>query len=1525
MIFQKILRMISIVSMLVIACPGIISGQPTADFEVGEGQDSVCVNENINFTNNSDTIDCSGEVEYEWDFGNGDNSYLENPIYNYGEFGSFTVTLTVTCDGDSDEASMDVYVFPTPIADFETVDYSGCIPYEHSFVNLTTQEGGGGTDNVDYVWTFGDGTSSTEKNPVHEYTQAGSFNIMLEATNENGCSSYHSQENAIMLSDTPVISINADPQSWCYSPVDVNFNSEITVSGSLGYDVEWDFGDGNTSTEENPTHTYTSDGDYDVSVNVTDDYGCNGVVDSLDYIHVHPVTPAYTIYNSEYQEITDDVVCIGESTYFFCDNEGYSVNWDFDGGNPSSSSQLSAEVVFNSSGTHTITLTVDPGGECETDASFDIMVEEPDPSFTIDDDFSCTTPHSVHFTASATVDVDEYHWIFGDGDDGYGEETDHTYENEGHFYPSLEIESIHGCTGSYSGPGITINSPNAEISVDTTEGCTDLEVNANYDGTTDPDDISTFTWDFYHEDPDSIPYVGTESENHVYTDTGMFVVSLVVMDENSCSDTAEEIISVGDVHSPVFDASAYPSEVCPQDSLNFTSVLEELEDSVYIDSYEWLFGDTAEWQWGTSGEHHLEDYTFDQDTGWVQVVHVVEHNGCRDSLFVDSLFYVNSPVIYDITYMHECSEGNEYLLEVDLVEADSWDWVIKDDAFNVIHEHNISDSAIIYEFPGTGEYWVYVIAENTSTGCEYNDSLQIDVIQPEASFSLDPSVVCANVEYVFEESGSQNAEEFYWDFGDGENTGWMPDSDTSHVYHTHGDVNVCLHVKDENGCQDSVCHDLHVAGPSIDVTSAYPVEDCPPYNLIVEGFVVADDPIDSIVVELKEEYNIWQGSDEPDVNGTDSVPFTSEFNLTEAGNYNLTIIAEAGDCTDTLFIPAYIELISIDAGFTAESVDDQDRQVCVGDTIEYVPNMQDDDAYDYEWDFGDDSVSNEMIVMHSYSEPGTYDVSLTVSSGEGCTETEEKTAYIEVQEANAGFSVVNDSISCPPLTIETGDVIHDAPEDPSASYLWTSGYLNEQGNGYNAYEFSYPESGDYYLKLEVETSFGCEDTHQELISIGGPSGDLYVNGQDVDNGSSVHACLHDTLDFSIENGEGIDNIQWTFGEGGSDQGYTTSYVYHNMPGSGNTYRVDARLSGSGCEDIPPLSVYVVIHDVQAAFSLIDTETDEVTDTFRCSPFTLDLMLDTSITSTDDDMIYNWTIEGIGSHTEADWNAVTFENTTQEDSVVEIRLEVENPEVGCWDDTIQQIVIGYIPDPQATSDTIICEGDSLNLSAQGGGEYAWEPELYLSETGIPNPYTTPEEDITYYITVTSSNGCVNEDSVDIDIQYPVISTLGSDQDTIIVGESISNYIETDQENVDILWSPDDNISCTVCENPTFNPKENQEYTVEITDSLGCFTEQLNYDIIVDVRYTLDVPKAFTPKGKPVNRVVYVKGIGIKDLKEFSIYNRWGEKLFQTDDIEQGWDGYYQGELQPVDSYVYYVEAEMWNGNIKTKKGTIMLMQ
>jgi gliding motility-associated-like protein len=129
----------------------------------------------------------------------------------------------------------------------------------------------------------------------------------------------------------------------------------------------------------------------------------------------------------------------------------------------------------------------------------------------------------------------------------------------------------------------------------------------------------------------------------------------------------------------------------------------------------------------------------------------------------------------------------------------------------------------------------------------------------------------------------------------------------------------------------------------------------------------------------------------------------------------------------------------------------------------------------------------------------------------------------------------------------------------------------------------------------------------------------------------------------------------------------------------------------------------------------------------------------------------------------------------------------------------------------------------------------------------------------------------------------------------------------------------------CTSPVIRPLVNTYYTLEVADTNHCFIEEYYLNVQVDEKYALDLPSAFKPEGEPENAVVYVKGWGIMRLVEFRIYNRYGNEVFFTDDLNRGWDGTYKGKLQNIDSYAYTVTAEMWNGQLMTKKGTITLLR
>ena len=141
-----------------------------------------------------------------------------------------------------------------------------------------------------------------------------------------------------------------------------------------------------------------------------------------------------------------------------------------------------------------------------------------------------------------------------------------------------------------------------------------------------------------------------------------------------------------------------------------------------------------------------------------------------------------------------------------------------------------------------------------------------------------------------------------------------------------------------------------------------------------------------------------------------------------------------------------------------------------------------------------------------------------------------------------------------------------------------------------------------------------------------------------------------------------------------------------------------------------------------------------------------------------------------------------------------------------------------------------------------------------------------------------------------------------------------------------WAPATGLSCTDCPNPIAQPLVNTVYTVTIEDDAGCFSITSTYEFDIKPITTIDVPTAFTPNGDGNNDVIYVEGLGIKRLIEFKVYNRWGQLLFETDDINKGWDGFYLGKLQNVETYVYFTSVETWlGGEILSKKGSFNLLR
>lgn len=217
-----------------------------------------------------------------WDFGDGSSSTVQNPVHTYTTAGTFTVTLTTTDTifGCSDVATAIVKVSrPNAEIGGPTSEF-GCAPHSVDFVNSSTNLGPGII--TDYLWDFGDGTTSTEETPSYVYDSPGIFTVSLTVTNDLGCSNTHEIPNYVQAIG-PDVNFGADIFFAECPDLTVNF-TDSTIFGAPIVAWNWDFGDGGTSLLQDPTHTFTDFDDYDVSLTITDIDGCSRTLIFENYI-----------------------------------------------------------------------------------------------------------------------------------------------------------------------------------------------------------------------------------------------------------------------------------------------------------------------------------------------------------------------------------------------------------------------------------------------------------------------------------------------------------------------------------------------------------------------------------------------------------------------------------------------------------------------------------------------------------------------------------------------------------------------------------------------------------------------------------------------------------------------------------------------------------------------------------------------------------------------------------------------------------------------------------------------------------------------------------------------------------------------------------------------------------------------------------------------------------------------------------------------------------------------------------------
>ncbi|MFN0276014.1 MAG: gliding motility-associated C-terminal domain-containing protein [Chitinophagales bacterium] len=233
-----------------------------------------------------------------------------------------------------------------------------------------------------------------------------------------------------------------------------------------------------------------------------------------------------------------------------------------------------------------------------------------------------------------------------------------------------------------------------------------------------------------------------------------------------------------------------------------------------------------------------------------------------------------------------------------------------------------------------------------------------------------------------------------------------------------------------------------------------------------------------------------------------------------------------------------------------------------------------------------------------------------------------------------------------------------------------------------------------------------------------------------------------------------------------------------------------------------------------------------------------------------------------------------------------------------------------------------EGVQIGIENEAGVTYTWSPADGLSGTDISNPTTFTTENITYNLVAENENSCISEDEVDVVVNSASV-TLSQDTIILLGGSAI---LITDGDGVDYFWQPTDFLDCIDCAVVTATPPATTTYIVMITDEDGC----IDYDTVTvfvdsECKRLIHFPNGFSPNGDNINDV-FIPITYLQDVEdpEMRIYNRWGEIVFETTDMNIGWDGSFNNENQPVGSFVYTFSFLCF-GEKQLVTGTITLVR
>ncbi|MCC6385695.1 MAG: PKD domain-containing protein [Bacteroidia bacterium] len=756
---------------------------PQADFS----HSAICLNLLASF-NDQSAITAGSITGWQWDFGDGSPfSGTSAPQHSYSTLATNTVTLVVTSEaGCADTISKVITVNELPQSAFSFID-NQCRGTQVLFNDLSVPPV---NDTIAaWEWDFGDGSPvSNDQHPVHSFASAGSFTVKLTAYTNNGCPDSSSQIITIVPGPLTDFSFT----STC-SGDQVSFTNLSSLQGGGPLTYEWDFGDGNQSSIENPQHTYpTGSANYQVGLIATSLNGCKDTL--ITSLHIsEKAIPSFTFFpsiaciNSNIQFSNTSIISPGDSIV--------SVSWDFGDTTPA---QPGDNVVHQYSlpGIYQVTLFVKTYSDCDTSlSSLVTVIDSPVADFSFQnaciDSAIVFTDQSVAPSGSS---IDSINWNFGDGNFATGNSVSHQYLSPGNYTVTITVFTNTGCTNSIDKQVIVYPKPLA--SWVSSFPCVGSAINFFNTSSVPSGNIAGYLWNFGDG-----TFSVQQTPQHTYNSNGPYEVALIVYSAFGCTDTSSDNLIINS--SPEFDFSISPTCLGQSTQFSYINLNSNQSDTAFF--WNWNFGDNTPSSIIPSPSH------FYAQPGVYQVtLTATALNTC--SRIVTKHISVNPvPQVSFTTSSSICIGSSNQFTNLSYILSGS----ISQFTWNFGDNSQLSnDQHPVHTYYSASTFNVTLTAISDS-GCTHSASQPVTVSPlPEASYTVTPDFGSPPLTVTIVNS-TPGLNSYSWNFGDG--SALVTDPNPLHTYSDTGSFTISLIVTNSSGCTDTLSKPVVVLFPNLDL------------------------------------------------------------------------------------------------------------------------------------------------------------------------------------------------------------------------------------------------------------------------------------------------------------------------------------------------------------------------------------------------------------------------------------------------------------------------------------------------------------------------------------------------------------------------------------------------------------------------------------------------------------------------------------------------------------------------------------